>query len=165
VPRTLYSGGAMNITIRSVQLRDAEVIAGIIREVGWFEHFEFRARSNHCRACPQYIALCLAADECHSAFVAEYEENKAIGYCSCALPSLLFLPGPEAYIQNFLFHLQPADRVVGTALLEHIIAEARKRGCARLSLINSRTRESYCANSMKNMAGGNARKYGPLFYL
>jgi GNAT superfamily N-acetyltransferase len=32
---------------------------------------------------------------------------------------------------------------VGTTLLEQVIAEARRHGCARLSLITSRTRELY----------------------
>jgi GNAT superfamily N-acetyltransferase len=54
-----------------------------------------------------------------------------------------FLPGPEGYVSELFISAEARGQGIGTALLEQVIAEARRRGCARLSLINSRTRESY----------------------
>jgi GNAT superfamily N-acetyltransferase len=133
----------MKITIRNVQFRDAGDIAGIIREVGWFEQLKSEPAAATAERIRRYIALCLAADECHSAFVAENEEQKVIGYSSVHFLPYFFLPGPEGYISELFISLEARGQGVGTALLEQVIAEARKRGCARLSLINSRTRESY----------------------
>ena len=54
-----------------------------------------------------------------------------------------FLLGPEGYISELFISAEARGQGVGTALLEQVTADARKRGCVRLSLINSRTRESY----------------------
>jgi GNAT superfamily N-acetyltransferase len=90
----------------------------------------------------QHISLCLA-DDSHSAFVAENEKLKVIGYSSVHFLPYFFLPGPEGYVSELFISAETRGKGVGTALLEMVIGEAQKRGCARLSLINSRTRESY----------------------
>jgi GNAT superfamily N-acetyltransferase len=89
-----------------------------------------------------HITLCLA-DESHSVFVAEYDLRKVIGYSSVHYLPYFFLQGPEGYISELFIALEARGAGVGTALLEEAIADGRKRGCSRLSLINSRTRESY----------------------
>jgi GNAT superfamily N-acetyltransferase len=133
----------MNITIRTVQHRDAEEIAGIIREVGWFDYLISESPALTAERIREYIDLCLVADECHSAFVAENEQQQVVGYISVHYLPYFFLPGPEGYISELFISLKARGQGVGTALLEHLIAEARKRGCVRLTLINSRTRDSY----------------------
>ncbi len=132
----------MDITIRNVQFQDAEDITSIIREVGWFEHLKSEAAQTTAERVLQHISLCLA-DDSHSAFVAEDEEHKVIGYSSVHYLPYFFLPGPEGYVSELFISAKARGQGVGTALLEQVIAEARRRGCARLSLINSRTRESY----------------------
>lgn len=132
----------MDIKIRNVQKLDAEDITSIIREVGWFEHLKSETAQTTAERVHQHISLCLA-DDSHSAFVAEDEKHKVIGYSSVHYLPYLFLPGPEGYVSELFISEKSRGKGVGTALLEKIIAEARKRGCARLSLINSRTRESY----------------------
>ena len=132
----------MDITIRNVQFQDAEDITGIIREVGWFEHLKSESAQTTAARVRQHISLCLA-DDSHSAFVAEDEEQKVIGYASVHYLPYFFLPGPEGYVSELFISAETRGKGVGTALLEMVISEAQKRGCARLSLINSRTRESY----------------------
>ena len=132
----------MDITIRNVQFQDAEDITGIIREVGWFEHLKSESAQTTAERVRQHISLCLA-DDSHSAFVAEDEEHKVIGYSSVHYLPYFFLPGPEGYVSELFISEKARGQGVGTALLEQVIAEARRHGCARLSLINSRTRESY----------------------
>jgi len=132
----------MKINIRNVKVEDAEAIAQIIREVGWFEHLKSESIEMTEERVRKHISLCLA-DNSHSAFVAETEDGKVIGYSSVHYLPYFFLLGPEGYVSELFISAEIRGQGVGTTLLEQIIAEARKRGCARLSLINSRTRESY----------------------
>lgn len=140
MPRTLKEN--MDIKIRNVQVRDAEDIAVIIREVGWFEHLKTESAQTTAERVRRHISLTLA-DDSHSAFVAEDDNNNIVGYSSVHYLPYFFLRGPEGYISELFISEKARGKGVGTALLEKVIAEARKRGCARLSLINSRTRESY----------------------
>ena len=133
----------MTITIRTARHRDAEDIAGIVHKVGWFDHLKSESPAITAARIREYIELCLANDDCHSAFVAESEEQHVIGYVSVHYLPYFFLPGLEGYVSELFISHDARGQGVGTALLEHVIVEARKHGCARLSLINSRTRESY----------------------
>jgi len=142
VPRTVKFEANMNITIRNVQFQDAEDITSIIREVGWFEHLKSESAQITAERVRQHISLCLA-DDSHSAFVAENEKHKVIGYSSVHYLPYFFLPGPEGYVSELFVSAEDRGQGIGNVLLEQVIAEARRRGCARLSLINSRTRESY----------------------
>jgi len=132
----------MKISIRNTQLKDAETIARIVREVSWFEHLKSESVEKTEERVRQHISLCLA-DGSHSSFVAAAEDGKVLGYSSVHYIPYFFLLGPEGYVSELFISAEVRGHGIGTALLEYIITEARKRGCARLSLINSRTRESY----------------------
>jgi GNAT superfamily N-acetyltransferase len=132
----------MSICIRSVLMQDAEDIAGIIHEVGWFEHLQSESAQITADRIRKHISLCLSENS-HSAFVAENEAQEVVGYSSIHFLPYFFLPGLEGYVSELFISAKVRGQSIGTALLDQIILEARKRGCARLSLINSRTRESY----------------------
>jgi GNAT superfamily N-acetyltransferase len=132
----------MKINIRNTKAEDAEAITQIIREVDWFEHLKSESVEITEERVRKHILLCLA-DNSHSTFVAEAEDHKVIGYSSVHYLPYFFLLGPEGYVSELFISAEVRGQGVGTTLLEQIITEARKRGCARLSLINSRTRESY----------------------
>ena len=51
--------------------------------------------------------------------------------------------GPEGYVSELFVRSTARGQGVGRQLLQAIEVEARARGCARLSLINLRSRESY----------------------
>jgi GNAT superfamily N-acetyltransferase len=130
----------MNILIRKIE--DAEAINGIIREVGWFEHLQSEFHEITEKRVRQHIALCLA-DNSHSSFVAETEDEKVVGDSSEHYLPYFFLKGLEGYVSELFISANTRGQGIGTALLKQVIIEARKRGCSHLSLINSRTRESY----------------------
>ncbi len=132
----------MKVNIRNTQLEDAEAITCIIREVDWFEHLKSESIEMTEERVRQHIALCLV-DDSHSTFVAETEDGKVVGYSSVHYLPYFFLLGPEGYVSELFISAKVRGQGIGTALLEQIITQARRRGCARLSLINSRTRESY----------------------
>ncbi len=132
----------MSILIRNVLLGDAEDIAWIIRDTGWFENLRIESLQKTAERVRRHISLCLS-DNSHIILVAEDESNKIVGYCAVHFLPYLFLTGPEGYISELFISAKVRGQGIGTALLEQIKKEAKKRVCSRLSLINSRTRESY----------------------
>jgi GNAT superfamily N-acetyltransferase len=132
----------MKITVRAIQVEDAGAIARIIRDVGWFEHLSRETEQTTEERVRRHIALCLA-DRSHSSYVAEDEVGRVVGYASVHYLPYFFLLGPEGYVSELFVDRESRGRGAGTALLNAITEEARRRGCSRLSLINSRTRESY----------------------
>jgi GNAT superfamily N-acetyltransferase len=114
----------------------------MLRDVGWFDHLKLEPEQTTEQRVRRHIALCLA-DQSHSSFVAENENGKVIGYASVHYLPYFFLLGPEGYVSELFVDAESRGRGTGTALLNVITEEARRRGCSRLSLINSRTRDSY----------------------
>ncbi len=132
----------MKTTIRAIRAEDAGAIARIIRDVGWFEHLNLETAQATEERVRRHIVLCLA-DRSHSSFVAEGEDGRVVGYASVHYLPYFFLLGPEGYVSELFVDRASRGQGAGTALMKTIIEEARRRGCSRLSLINSRTRESY----------------------
>ncbi|NJR65920.1 MAG: GNAT family N-acetyltransferase [Leptolyngbyaceae cyanobacterium CRU_2_3] len=56
---------------------------------------------------------------------------------------LSFLLAPEGYVSELFVHESVRGQGIGTQLLEAVKAEAESRGCSRLLLVNSRSRDSY----------------------
>lgn len=79
----------------------------------------------------------------HTVYVAEKEDGKIVGYVSAHWLPYLFLDGPEGYLSELFVREEHRGDKIGTKLLETVKKEARKRGCSRLLLLNSRKRESY----------------------
>jgi GNAT superfamily N-acetyltransferase len=132
----------MVFKIRKLQLKDADDISGIIRDLGWFDHLESEPVQMTIERIREHISQCLA-DDSHSVYAAEDESQRTIGYASVHFLPYLFLPGPEGYVSELFIASQARGHGIGTALLDQVIDDAKQRGCSRLSLINSRTRESY----------------------
>jgi len=78
--------------------------------------------------------------------VAETAEGKIAGYCAVHWVPFLFLAGGEGYVTELFVHPDNSGNGIGSKLLDSVIAEARERGCARLSLLNGRDGESYKRN-------------------
>jgi GNAT superfamily N-acetyltransferase len=132
----------MTVQIREVSAQDAPQLAELLREIGWFESFKnepFEAVSRQVRL---HIEQCLA-DNSHSIFVAEPRDGEIVGYGSVHWLPYLFFKGPEGYVSELFVRESARGQGVGGELLRIIETEARARGCARLSLINLRNRESY----------------------
>jgi GNAT superfamily N-acetyltransferase len=70
-------------------------------------------------------------------------EGKLAGYASAHWLPNLILGGTEGYISELFVAPASRGQGIGAALLGDLEAEARARGCVRLSLLNLRERESY----------------------
>jgi GNAT superfamily N-acetyltransferase len=132
----------MTVQIREASAQDAQSLAELLREIGWFESFKngpFEAAIQRVRL---HIEQCLT-DNSHSIFVAEPQDGAIVGYGSVHWLPYLFLEGPEGLVSELFVRESARGQGVGRELLRRIETEARVRGCARLSLINLRNRESY----------------------
>lgn len=132
----------MTVQIRKANAQDAQSLAELLREIGWFEGFKHEPLDVASRRVRLRIEQCLA-DSSHSIFVAASSDGKIVGYGSVHWLPYLFLQGPEGNVSELFVRESARGEGLGRKLLEEIKTEARARGCARLSLINLRNRESY----------------------
>jgi GNAT superfamily N-acetyltransferase len=132
----------MEIQIRKVSAQDAGQLAELLRDIGWFESFKSEPIEVASRRVRRHLDQCLA-DESHSLFVAQTPDGAIVGYGSVHWVPYLFLPGPEGYVSELFVRESARGQGLGSELLRTIETEAKTRGCARLSLINLRNRESY----------------------
>ena len=130
------------ITIRKAEMADAEPIANILRGIGWFGAFDSESEEESYERIKAHIALC-NADDSHTVYIAETMEKQVAGYASIHWLPTFFLKAPEGYLSELFVADGYRGSGMGKTLLNAVSAEARKRGCARLMLINSRIRESY----------------------
>jgi N-acetylglutamate synthase-like GNAT family acetyltransferase len=76
-------------------------------------------------------------------YIAETAEGEITGYCAVHWVPFLFLKGGEAYVTELWVRSQESGKGIGTKLLDLITAEARDRGCSRVSLLNGMDSEAY----------------------
>ena len=107
-----------------------------------FERFESEASDVTVARVGRHLEMCLA-DSSHSLFVATGEPGDVVAYAAVHWLPYLFLIGPEGYLSELFVAPSVRGCGLGTALLDTVVGEARRRGCARLMLEAVRTRESY----------------------
>ena len=78
-----------------------------------------------------------------AAYVAENAAGDVAGYCAVHWVPFLFMRGGEAYVTELFVRPSDSGKGIGSALLDTVIAEAKQRGCARVSLLNGRDGQSY----------------------
>jgi len=131
----------MSIIIRLADEGDIPGITDILRNLGWFDKLSAAPLEVARGQISRHLALCMK-DESHTVYVAE-EGGVIEGYVSVHWIPYLFLRGPEGYISELVVSDPNRSHGIGAQFLEKVKADAVKRGCSRLSLVNSRNRESY----------------------
>ncbi|MFZ6027018.1 MAG: GNAT family N-acetyltransferase [Chloroflexota bacterium] len=132
----------MESTIRQAVAGDAPALAALIRDLEMFTSIEAESRETTCERVTRHLALCLA-DDSHTVYVAEDGGGQIAGYVSVHWLPYLILAGPEGYVSELFIAGHARGRGIGAKLLDAAEDEARRRGCARLMLLNMRQRESY----------------------
>lgn len=132
----------MEILIRRAEAQDAPGLTGLVRSLGLFAHITAEAPEATQARVARHLTLCLA-DESHSVFVAHNPAGEMVGYGAVHWLPYFILAGPEGYVSELFVAASQRGQGVGGRILEEIKAEAQRRGCSRLMLLNRRTRESY----------------------
>jgi GNAT superfamily N-acetyltransferase len=128
--------------IRRAEAADADELADLIQALNVFRKLEGVPPETVRAQVRRHLNLCLA-DDCHSVYVAQAADGRMGGYAAVHWLPYLFLRGPEGFVSELFVAGSARGREVGTRLLEAVKEEAVTRGCARLSLLNMRDRESY----------------------
>jgi GNAT superfamily N-acetyltransferase len=132
----------MTVQIRKAVPGDAAELAELLLDIGWFDALNGKPIESIAAQVEQRIAQCRAG-ESHALYVAVASDAQIAGYGSVHWVPYLFMSGPEGYVSELFVRSSARGQGVGRRLLAAIEDDARARGCARLSLINLRTRESY----------------------
>jgi len=130
------------ITIRDAVLEDAPAIDAVLRALGWFTHLDdIPADETQARIARVIVDKCSPGAD-NTLLVAESDEQRVVGYLFVHwLPNLIF--GGEGYVSELFVREHFRGQGIGSQLLDSVQAEAQKRGCSRLMLLNQRKRESY----------------------
>lgn len=133
----------MDFHIRPALTSDAQALTDLIVDIGWFQRYFEGLSGQAAQARVGQMLNQMLGDSSHSLYVAEDSTQVIVGYVSVHWLPYLFLPGPEGFVSELFVREAARGQGVGTRLLAAVRQEAGQRGCARLSLINMRQRESY----------------------
>jgi len=132
----------MDIQIRKAEVSDVPGITSVLRSLGFFAHINAETPQATQERVLKHLALCLS-DDSHLVLVAQTPEGEIAGYGAVHWLAYLILAGPEGYVSELFIKEEFRGQAIGGRLLEAIKAEAQKRGCCRLMLLNMRKRDSY----------------------
>ncbi len=128
--------------IRKVIPKDIPKIAQLIHSFGWFRCYNSLPLEKVVDSIKnQYDQI--KNNDSHSIFVVENDKQELLGYFAVHLISMFILEGPEYYISEIFLYPQSRNQGIGTAVLQFVTEQAKARGCARVSLLNNKDRESY----------------------
>jgi GNAT superfamily N-acetyltransferase len=132
----------MDFEVRPVEESDAPELTALLRGLGIFSRLESEDSVVTTVRVLDHLQMCLA-DDSHTVRVATDSAGTLIGYVAVHWLPYLFLSGPEGYVSELFVDETCRGHGVGSALIDAIVAEARRRCCARLTLEAVTTRESY----------------------
>lgn len=124
------------LRIRPLRLSDVEAVMQLHRELGWNPAFQADGSTLRQRLEG------LITEENTLLLVADVNRSVA-GYIHGEIVTYLLFAGREMLISEVFVMEQSRGQGVGKALIAAMEAEAVKRRCFRISVLNSRERESY----------------------
>lgn len=132
------------MTARGIRIRDAEAgdVPALARLLASLEAGAW-ARGKDPAGLEGVLASTLAGKTASASVRVAEAEGKLAGYASAHWLPNLILGGTEGYVSELFVARDSRGRGIGGALLDDLEAEARARGCVRMSLLNLRERESY----------------------
>lgn len=124
------------IHLRPLRAHDLDVIMQLHRELGWNPAFQADGSTLRQRL------HALTTEEDALLLVAELDGD-VVGYVHGEIVMYLLFAGREMLVSELFVKQEARGHGVGSALMAAIEAEAVKRKCFRISVLNSRERESY----------------------
>lgn len=124
------------VRLRPLRSGDIDIIMKLHRELGW--NPAFRADGSTLRG-----RLTALTDEEDALLLVAETGGKVVGYVHGEIVTYLLFAGREMLLSEIFVSAGARGKGVGTALVAAIEAEAVKRKCFRISVLNGRERESY----------------------
>jgi ribosomal protein S18 acetylase RimI-like enzyme len=124
------------VKIRPLRADDLDDIMRLHRELGW--NPAFRADGSTLRG-----RLTTLTDVENALLLVAELGDEVAGYIHGEIVTYLLFAGREMLVSELFVREKSRGKGVGSALLTAIEAEAVKRKCFRISVLNSRERESY----------------------
>jgi len=124
------------VRIRPLRADDIDTVMQLHRELGW--NPAFRADGSTLRG----RLMELIGGDNALLLVAEFNDEVA-GYIHGEIVTYLLFAGREMLVSELFVRETSRGKGVGSALLSAIEAEAVRHKCFRISVLNSRERESY----------------------
>lgn len=124
------------VRIRPLREGDLDTVMQLHRELGW--NPAFRADGTTLRG----RLTTLIGGENALLLVAELG-GRVVGYIHGEIVTYLLFAGREMLVSELFVRREHRGKGVGSALMAAIEAEAVKQKCFRISVLNSRERESY----------------------
>lgn len=135
----LASGQAakdLSLAIRPLRRDDVAAVMELHRELGW--NPAFRADGSTLKQRLEALT-----EEENSLLLVAESGARVLGYIHGQIVTYLLFAGREMLISEVFVREQARSRGVGKALIGAIETEAVARKCFRISVLNSRERESY----------------------
>lgn len=130
-----------NPSIRRATAADAEAIAAVLRDIGWFDHINGEPPKDTAHRVAEQLALC-ADEQQHTVLVALDGAGSVVGYIATHwFPNLM--KGMDGYVSELFLREAARGKGIGAALVDAIQQEGRRLGATRLMLFNRRARESF----------------------
>lgn len=130
------------LTIRAAVPQDAPSLADLVQEAGLSEKIKELSLPQIVGRIENAIEAC-AGNSSAAILVVTNSEKTILAYAVIQWHVTLFLPGNEGYISELTVRVDSRGQGIGSLLLDRLVEEGKKRNCARMSLINSRFRDSY----------------------
>jgi predicted N-acetyltransferase YhbS len=124
------------IHLRPLRTTDIEAIMQLHRELGWNPAF-------HADGSTLRSRLTLLTEEENALLLVAEVGGEVVGYVHGETVTYLLFAGREMLVSELFVTEAARGHGVGTALMAAMEAEAVKRRCFRISVLNSRERESY----------------------
>lgn len=122
--------------IRPLQLGDVDAIMRLHRELGW--NPAFRADGSTLKQRLESLI-----HEESALLLVAVKGKKVVGYIHGEIVKYLLFAGSEMLMSEVFVREAVREQGIGKSLIEAIESEAVKQRCFRISVLNSRERESY----------------------
>lgn len=125
-----------DIVIRPLTRADIGVVIQLHRELGWNPAFKADGTTIN-----QRLEALITGD--NALLLVAEKQGQVVGYVHGEITTYLLFAGSEMLVSELFVMENWRGQGVGSALLAAIESEAVKHRCFRISVLNSRERESY----------------------
>lgn len=136
------SANDIHMKIRLAKQEDAPGIAAVVHAMDELHSVAQQSIETTTKTVSSNLER-VSASGFSAAYIAEDSQGEIVGYGAVHWTPFLFLPGGEAYVTELFVRPEDSGKGAGSGILETIVAEAKQRGCSRVTLLNGRDGESY----------------------